>query len=107
VEVIYAYVSGIATDLVSSLMVAGGRRVRDEALGDEQKRALRKVFEEATAAVLVEVARHNRRDQNLPARFAAGSRMSWSVAPGGNLEAAPIGGQLFAHGNSQRDCAAF
>jgi hypothetical protein len=71
VEDIYAYISGIATNLVSSLMVAGGRRVRDEALGDEQERALKKVFEAATAAVLVEVARHNRRDQDLPARLAA------------------------------------
>jgi hypothetical protein len=25
----------------------------------------------------------------------------------GSLEAAPIGGQLFAHDNSQRDCTAF
>jgi hypothetical protein len=68
VEVIYAYVPDIVTNLFSSLMVAGGRRVRDEALGDDQERALRLVFEEATAAVLVEVARHNREDQDLPAR---------------------------------------
>ena len=70
-EGIYAYVSGIATNLVASLMVAGGRRVRDEALGGEQERALRKVFEEATAAMLVEVARHDRGDQYLPNRLAA------------------------------------
>ena len=70
-EGIYVYVAGIATNLVASLMVAGGRCVRDEALGSEQERALRKVFEEATAAGLVEVARRDRGDQDLPERLAA------------------------------------
>ena len=70
-EEVYTYLYGIATNVSSSLMAAGGRRVRDEALGDEQERALNKVFGDATAAVLVEVARHNRGDRSLPDRLAA------------------------------------
>lgn len=69
-EEVYPYLYSIATNLSSSLLVAGGRRVRDEALGGAQERALRKVFEEATAAVLVEVARHDRAEQGLPNRLA-------------------------------------
>jgi hypothetical protein len=35
-----AVVLGIATDLASTLLVAGGRRLGAEALGDEQEQAL-------------------------------------------------------------------
>ena len=71
VEDVYAYLQGMAAGLSSSLMTAGARRVRDEALGDEQKRALDRVFAGATAAVLVEVARHDRGDRDLPERLEA------------------------------------
>ena len=71
VEDLYPYLSGLATNLSSALLVAGGRRVRDEALGDDQQRALDAVFGDATAAVLVEVARHRRDDRGLPDRLAA------------------------------------
>lgn len=52
-------------------MIAAGRRVRDETLGDAQKRAMQKVFEDATSVVLVEMARHDQNDRNLPDRLAA------------------------------------
>ena len=71
VEDVYAYLQGMAAGLSSSLMTAGARRVRDEALGDEQKRALDRVFAGATAAVLAEVARHDRGDRDLPERLEA------------------------------------
>ncbi|MEW6637151.1 MAG: hypothetical protein AB1425_10125 [Actinomycetota bacterium] len=61
----------IAKGLAPSLLAAAARRVRDEALGDAQERALEKVFEEATAVTLVEVARHDREDRGLPDRLAA------------------------------------
>ena len=57
---------GIAINLASTLLVAGGRRVAEEALGDEQKQALQEAFAGATAAMLVEVARHAGQDRNLP-----------------------------------------
>lgn len=47
----------IAWNLVSRLFEAGGRLIVEEALGDEQQRALRDVFARATAVLLVEVAR--------------------------------------------------
>lgn len=61
----------IAKGLAPSLLTAAGRRVRDEAIGDAQERALEKVLRDATAAVLVEVARHDRNDRGLPDRLAA------------------------------------
>ncbi len=48
---------GIATNLTTALMVAGAGRLREEALGDEQKRALEEVFRKATSVMLVELAR--------------------------------------------------
>ena len=63
------YLWGLAAKLSSSLLVAGGRRVRDEALGNDQERALHAVFGDATAAVLVEIARHDREDRSLPDRL--------------------------------------
>lgn len=68
---LYEVLSSIATNLASSLMVAGGRRVRDEALGDAQERAMEKVFGDATSVVLVEMARHDQNDRDLPDRLAA------------------------------------
>lgn len=62
---------GIATNLASSLSIAGGSRVRDEALGDAQERAMERVFQGATAVVLVEMARHDRDDRDLPDRLAS------------------------------------
>lgn len=61
----------IAKGLAPSLLTAAARRVRDEALGDEQERALNAVFADATAAALVEVARHDRGDRGLPDRLAS------------------------------------
>jgi len=61
----------IAKGLATSLLTAAGRSVRDEALGDEQERALNAVFGDATAAILVEVARRDRQDSRLPDRLAA------------------------------------
>jgi uncharacterized protein (DUF1697 family) len=37
-------------------LVAGGRRLGEEALGDEQEQALQNEFAGATAAMLVEIA---------------------------------------------------
>lgn len=71
VENMYPYFLGLATKLSSSLILAAGRRVKAEALGDDQERALDTVFRGATAAVLVEVARHDRGDRGLPDRLAA------------------------------------
>lgn len=61
----------IAKGLAPSLLAAAGRRVRDEALGDAQERALERVFGEATSVMLVEVARHDLADRGLPDRLAA------------------------------------
>ncbi len=60
---------GIAINLVSALMVAGSERLRVAALGDEQEQALREAFTGATAAMLVEVARHAHLDRELPGRL--------------------------------------
>ena len=68
-EDVYQHLYSVAADIASSLVMAGGRRVRDEALGNDQERALHAVFGDATAAVLVEIARHNREDHDLPDRL--------------------------------------
>lgn len=60
---------GIAINLASTLMVAAGRRITEAALGDDQQRALEDAFAGATAAVVVEAARHARLDRNLPGRL--------------------------------------
>lgn len=60
---------GIAINLASTLLVAGSSRVAQEALGDEQERALQNAFSGATAAMLVEIARHAGLDRNLPGRL--------------------------------------
>jgi hypothetical protein len=60
---------GIAINLASTLLVAGGRRLGEEALGDEQEQALQNAFAGATAAMLVEIARHADLDRNLPGRL--------------------------------------
>ncbi|MBA2442863.1 MAG: hypothetical protein M3494_01600 [Actinomycetota bacterium] len=64
-----AVILSIAVNLASTLLVAGGRRVAEEALGDEQEQALRDAFSGATAAMLVEIARHAGLDRNLPGRL--------------------------------------
>jgi hypothetical protein len=64
-----AVVLGIAINLASTLLVAGGRRLGEEALGDEQEQALENAFAGATAAMLVEIARHADLDRNLPGRL--------------------------------------
>jgi hypothetical protein len=64
-----AVISSIATNLASTLLVAGGRRLGEKALGDEQEQALQSAFDRATAAMLVEVARHAGYDRNLPGRL--------------------------------------
>ena len=69
VEDLYPYLHGIATNLSSTLMEAAGRRVRDEALGDDQERALNNVFGGATSVVLVEMARRAPDDTELPDRL--------------------------------------
>ena len=51
-----AFALGIATNLVSDLMAAGARRLRDSAVGDEQQRVIEAVFREATSAMIVELA---------------------------------------------------
>lgn len=61
----------IAKGLAPSLLKTAARRLRDEALGDDQERALNEVFRDATAAVLVEITRHDREDPGLPDRLAA------------------------------------
>jgi hypothetical protein len=53
-----AIVLDIATNLASTLLVAGGRRLGQQALGNDQEQALKNAFAEATAAMLVEIARH-------------------------------------------------
>jgi hypothetical protein len=53
-----AIVLDIATNLASTLLVAGGRRLGGQALGNEQEQALKNAFAGATAAMLVEMARH-------------------------------------------------
>src|SRR3712207_1427446 len=60
---------GIAINLASTLITAGVRRVREKTLGEEQERALQEVFKWATAAMLVEIMRHNQPDRNLPDRL--------------------------------------
>jgi hypothetical protein len=60
---------GIATNLVSALMVAGSERLRVAALGDEKERALEGAFTGATAAMLVEAARRAGLDRELPGRI--------------------------------------
>lgn len=64
-----AVVFGIAINLASTLLVAGGQRLGEEALGDEQEQALQNAFAGATAAMLVEMARHADHDRNLPGRL--------------------------------------
>jgi hypothetical protein len=64
-----AVLLGIATNLASTLLVAGAARLRDAELGDARKRALEEIFAEATAAMLVEMARHARQDRELPERL--------------------------------------
>jgi len=54
---------GVAINLVSTLLVSGAGRLREEALGDDQERALKEVFRNATSAMLVEIARHARDDR--------------------------------------------
>ena len=60
---------GIAINLASTLLVADGRRLGEEALGDEQEQALQNAFAGATAAMLVEIARYAGLDRNLPGRL--------------------------------------
>lgn len=60
---------GIAINLASTLLVAGGHRLGEEALGDEQEQALENAFAGATAAMLVEIARYAGLDRNLPGRL--------------------------------------
>ena len=64
-----AVVLGIAINLASTLLVAGGRRLSEEALGDEQQQALQDAFAGATAAMLVEIGRHSGLDRNFPGRL--------------------------------------
>jgi hypothetical protein len=64
-----AVISSIATNLASTLLVAGGRHLGEKALGDDQEQALQSAFDRATAAMLVEVARHVGYDRNLPGRL--------------------------------------
>ena len=64
-----AFVLGIAINLASTLLVAGGRRLGEEALGDGQEQALQDAFARATAAMLVEIARYAGLDRNLPGRL--------------------------------------
>ena len=45
-------VLSIAINLASTLLVAGGRRLGEEALGDEQEQALQNAFAGAMAAML-------------------------------------------------------
>jgi hypothetical protein len=67
--VVEAIALGIAINLASTLLVAGGRRLGEEALGDEQEQALQDAFARATAAMLVEIARYADLDRNLPGRL--------------------------------------
>ena len=60
-----AIVLDIATNLASTLLVAGGRRLGEQALGNEQEQALQNAFAGATAAMLVEIARHVDLDRNV------------------------------------------
>lgn len=60
---------GIAINLVSALMMAGSERLRIAALGEVQEQAFEEAFTGATAAMLVEVARHARHDRELPERL--------------------------------------
>lgn len=60
---------GIAINLASTLLMAAVNRIREEALGDEQEQALQNAFAGATAAMLVEIARHAGLDRNLPGRL--------------------------------------
>jgi hypothetical protein len=60
---------GIATNLASTLLVASGRRLGEETLGNEQEQALQYVFTRATAAMIVEIARHAGLDRNHPGRL--------------------------------------
>lgn len=60
---------GIAINLASTLLVAGGRRVAEEALGDDQEQSLQNAFSGAATAMLVEIARHADLDRNLPGRL--------------------------------------
>jgi hypothetical protein len=64
-----AIVLDIATNLASTLLVAGGRRLGERALGNEQEQALQNAFAGATAAMLVEIARHADLDRNFPGRL--------------------------------------
>src|SRR5919112_136058 len=68
-QLVEAVVLGIAINLASTLLVAGGRRLGEEALGDEQEQALENAFAGATAAMLVEIARYADLDRNLPGRL--------------------------------------
>jgi hypothetical protein len=68
-QLVEAVVLGIAINLASTLLVASGRRLGEEALGDEQEQALQNAFAGATAAMLVEIARHADLDRNLPGRL--------------------------------------
>lgn len=59
-------IGGIATSLASTLLVAGGRRVTTEALGNDQQQTLQNAFSGATATMLVEMARYTGNGRNLP-----------------------------------------
>ena len=62
-------VLSIAINLASTLLVAGGRRLGEEALGDEQEQALQNAFAGAMAAMLVEITRYAAFDRSLPGRL--------------------------------------
>jgi hypothetical protein len=61
--------SNITLNLVSTLIIAGAGRLRDEALGEEQERDLKDVFQRATAAMLVELARTDIGNQQMLERY--------------------------------------
>jgi hypothetical protein len=63
------FLVAIATSLTSTLMVAAGRLIRDEAIGDDQERGLADIFKAATSVVLVEAVRQDRNDRDLPDRL--------------------------------------
>jgi hypothetical protein len=60
---------GIAINHASTLLMAGARRLREEAVGGAQERALKEVFAGATAAMLVEMARYTHLDRDLLRRL--------------------------------------
>ena len=68
-QLVEAVALGIEINLASTLLVAGARRLREEAVGDAQERALKEVSAGATAAMLVEMARYTHLERNLLRRL--------------------------------------